>query len=161
MRARVLAVLVATMVTFTGSVAGSSVTTKKVKACDALASADIEATLGVTGVAPSTQGSPSTATRCSYQWTVTSGSSTAFGMLSVGIGTYDASVKRDLPKNAKAKGASKIPGVTVGYVNPDSGSSGAIIEAVKGKKFVTIQVFADGVTKDQLVKLMKVLLHRV
>lgn len=144
--------------------AGAATGTKKLEACNLLTRADIEPALGVTAVVPASQGPPSTTQQCHYQWEVVtqtgSGQSFATGTLSVGYSKYDKFVKRDLPKNSKAPGASKIPGVKKGYVNPDSGGAGAIIEAVKGKTFFTIQVFFDGVTKKELVKLMKLVLKR-
>jgi len=150
------AVIVAIGLVAAPTAGSASVADKKVEACTALTAADIESVLAVTGVGPDTQGIPSDATNCSYAW-----QGASFGSAHVGLGTYDKSVKKDLPKNSKQPGAEKIPGVKKGYVNAEGGSSGAIIEAVKGKKFVTIQVFAEGVTKDQLITLMKLVLKRL
>jgi hypothetical protein len=162
MRARVLvAVAVAAMLVASATtVAGGSVTEKKKVACDLITPDDIATVLGLPGAVLSTQGPTQTAAHCAYDLPAPGGGIS--GTLDVGLGKYDASVKRDLPKNSKAPGAKKIPGLKLGYYAL-GGNQGAgnIAETVKGDKtFITIQVFSDGVTKDQLVKLIKTAYRR-
>jgi hypothetical protein len=146
--------------------AGAATGSKKVKACDLLTVADVESEFGVTGVGPDPQAPSDDPESCRYAWTVTEVSgnttTTTTGTASVNTGKVDASIKRDIKKNLKEDGFSKIPGVKKGFVHPEGGEGpGSWILAVQGKKFVSIQLGNVDVTKQQLVKLMKQALKRL
>ena len=162
MRARAaiaLAVASAMLMFGASSLGGAAVSAKKVKPCDLITPADIATILGAQGAGPPTQGPPSTATQCQYQFP---GANGAVGTLSIGAGPYDKSAKKDLPKNSKEKGAFKIPGIKLGYgfLGGNQGA-GNISQVVKGgKTFLVLQVFLEGLTKDQLIKLIKLAYKR-